>query len=75
MTTKLATSLPDEQVAAARQAVSEGRATWVSAYTASSLAKRIRNDQLTDLLADMATDTGTPTEEARQQARGALGLD
>jgi Arc/MetJ-type ribon-helix-helix transcriptional regulator len=75
MTTKLAISLPDEHVVAARQAVAEGRATSVSAYIADSLSERIRHDQITDLLADMAAESGPPSDDDRQWARSALGLD
>src|SRR5436853_131240 len=41
MTTKIAVSLPDEQVAAARRAVAEGRAPSVSAYVASARPARL----------------------------------
>ena len=68
-------SLPDDQVAAARRAVAEGRATSVSAYIADSLAQRQDYEDLTTLLADMAAETGIPTEEDRRWARTALGLD
>jgi Arc/MetJ-type ribon-helix-helix transcriptional regulator len=74
MTIKLAISLPDDLVAAARQAVSEGRATSVSAYIADAIADRARNDELTELLADMAAETGRPDDEDRRWARSALGL-
>lgn len=75
MTMKLAISLPDELVAAARQAVSDGRATSVSAYIADSVTDRIRHDQLTEFLADMAAEAGPPGDADRQWARSALGLD
>jgi Arc/MetJ-type ribon-helix-helix transcriptional regulator len=75
MTTKLAISLPDELVAAARQAVNDGRATSVSAYIADSVTDRIRHDQLTELLADMSAEAGPPDAADRQWARSALGLD
>ena len=74
MTSKLAISLPDEYVVAARQAVDEGRASSVSAYIAEALADRIRNDALTELLADMAAEAGPPDAEDRRWARSALGL-
>jgi Arc/MetJ-type ribon-helix-helix transcriptional regulator len=74
MTTKIAVSLPDDQVAAARRAVAEGRATSVSAYIADSLAQRQDYEDLTTLLADMAAESGVPTDEDRRWARTALGL-
>jgi Arc/MetJ-type ribon-helix-helix transcriptional regulator len=75
MTTKLAISLPDDMVAAARQAVSDGRASSVSAYIAEALADHVRHDELTDLLAEMAAETGAPDANDRRWARSALGLD
>lgn len=75
MTTKIAVSLPDEEVAAARLAVAEGRAPSVSAYVASALAQRSAYDDLAQLLAEMAAEAGPPTEEDRAWARRALGLD
>ena len=74
MTTKIVVSLPDEQVAAARRAVSEVRAASVSAYIAGALAERAGYDQLAALLADMAAESGPPSEEDRVWARRALGL-
>jgi hypothetical protein len=75
MTTKIAVSLPDDQVAAARRAVAEGRATSVSAYIADTLAQRQDDEDLTALLADMAAEAGPPTAGDRRWARTALGLD
>ncbi|MBV8560296.1 MAG: toxin-antitoxin system antitoxin subunit, partial [Acidimicrobiia bacterium] len=40
MTTKIAISLPDEVLAAARRAVREGRASSLSGYIAATLAER-----------------------------------
>ena len=75
MTTKIAVSLPDDQVAAARTAVAEGRAASVSAYVSEALARRSTEDELLQLL-DEDEATGTPTtEEHRAWAREALGLD
>ncbi len=75
MTTKIAVSLPDQQVTEARRAVAEGRASSVSAYIADSLGQRQEYEDLTALLADMAAEGGVPTEEDRRWARVALGLD
>lgn len=50
MTTKIAVSLPDEQVEIARMAVKAGRATSVSAYIAESIARRQREDSLAEQL-------------------------
>lgn len=74
MTTKIAVSLPDELVAAARLAVSEGRAASVSAFVAAALEERSRYGELADLLAEMASEAGPPTDRDRTWARQALGL-
>lgn len=75
MTTKIAISLPDEVLAAARQAVSDGQANSLSGYIASTLAERQDYEDLAALLAEMAAETGEPTSEDRRWARRALGLD
>ena len=75
MTTKIAISLPDEVVAAARQAVTDGRASSVSAYIAATLAERQDYEDLATLLADMAAEAGPPSTADRRWARRALGLD
>jgi Arc/MetJ-type ribon-helix-helix transcriptional regulator len=74
MTRKIAVSLPDELVAAARRAVHEGRAASVSAYVATALARQVREDDLTALLAEMRAEHGSPTVEDYAWADGALGL-
>lgn len=74
MTTKIAVSLPDELVDAARVAVAEGRATSVSAYVATAMADYAQSDDLALLLADMAAEKGLPTAQDRAWARQALGL-
>jgi Arc/MetJ-type ribon-helix-helix transcriptional regulator len=75
MTTKIAVSLPDELVAAARRAVSEGRASSVSSFIAMAIADKTHFDELEALLADMAAESGPPDENDRKWARSALGLD
>jgi Arc/MetJ-type ribon-helix-helix transcriptional regulator len=74
MTTKIAISLPDELVAAARQAVAAGRATSVSAFVADAIREHGRYEGLAELLAEMATATGAPTQADRAWARRALGI-
>ncbi len=75
MTTKIAVSLPDELVAAARQAVSQGHASSVSAFIASAVADKTRFDEVATLLADMAAESGPADDGDRRWARDALGLD
>lgn len=74
MTTKIAVSLPDEQVAAARAAVADGRAPSVSAYVSEALARRSAEEELLQLL-DNDDATGKPvTDQHRVWARQALGV-
>lgn len=75
MTTKIAVSLPDQVVLAARQAVADGRASSVSAYIAATLVERQDHEDLAALLAEMAAETGSPSPEDRRWARAALGLE
>jgi hypothetical protein len=75
MTTKVAISLPDDVLAAARQAVADGRANSLSGYIASTLAERQDYEDLAELLAEMAAESGGPSDEDRRWARRALGLD
>jgi len=72
---KIAISLPAEQVAAARQAVAEGRATSVSAYISDALARRDADEELQEMLAEIYANAGPPGEADRTWARQVLGLD
>lgn len=74
MTTKIAVSLPDELVAAARQAVADGRAASVSAFVADAIEQHGRYAELAALLSEMATEAGPPSDDDRAWARSALGL-
>lgn len=69
MTTKIAVSLPDEQVAAARRAVREGRAASVSGYVSAALAAHHERDSLRDLLDDLEREHGPVSEDAAAWAR------
>lgn len=75
MTTKIAISLPDELVVAARDAVADGRAPSVSAFIAEAIEEHGRYSKLSLLLAEMAAENGPPTAEDRTWARQALGLE
>jgi Arc/MetJ-type ribon-helix-helix transcriptional regulator len=74
MTKKIAVSLPDELVAAANRAVTDGRAASVSAYVASALARQVREDDLAVLVADMRAEQGPPTAEDYAWADAVLGI-
>lgn len=72
---KIAITLPEEQVAAARQAVADGRAPSVSAYISEALARRDADEELAETVAEIYADAGQPTEADRTWARRALGLE
>jgi len=71
---KIAITLPEEQVAAARRAVAEGRSPSVSAYISRALARRDADDELAEALAEIYAEAGQPTAADRAWARQALGL-
>lgn len=73
MTTgKIAVSLPAPQIAAAKQAVREGRAASVSAYVSEALARRQQDDELADLVAEWIAEDGQPSAEDYAWADGLL---
>jgi Arc/MetJ-type ribon-helix-helix transcriptional regulator len=72
---KIAITLPEEQVAAARQAVAEGRAASVSAYISQALARRDADEELAETMAEIYTESGRPTADERAWARRALGIE
>ena len=72
---KIAITLPEEQVAAARQAVAEGRAASVSAYISQALARRNADEELAETIAEIYAQTGEPSEEDRLWARRVLGIE
>jgi Arc/MetJ-type ribon-helix-helix transcriptional regulator len=70
---KIAITLPEDQVAAARRAVAEGRSPSVSAYISETLAHKAADDELTETVAEIYAKTGPPTAADRAWARQALG--
>ncbi|HEU0087070.1 MAG TPA: hypothetical protein VFQ77_05395 [Pseudonocardiaceae bacterium] len=69
---KIAVSLPEEQVVAARRAVAAGRAPSVSAYVSDALARAERENSLAELLADLDRELGEPSTAARAWAEQEL---
>jgi len=65
---KIAVTLPEELVQAARAAVRSGRAASVSAYVASALAERAKLDDLDGLLDEMLAGTGGSLTVAEREA-------
>ncbi|MFT4035062.1 MAG: hypothetical protein QM679_05770 [Patulibacter sp.] len=74
MTAKIAVSLPDEQVAAIRRAVEQGRAASVSGFISAAVARAEQEDSLSALLDDLDRELGPVGDEARAWADKALGL-
>jgi len=72
---KIAITLPEEQVEAARRAVAEGRAASVSAYISQALARRDADEELMEAIAEVYAQSGPPTNADREWARRALGLE
>ena len=72
---KIAISLPEEQVAAARRAVAEGRAASVSAFISQALARRDADEELAETIAEVYAESGRPSEEDRLWARRVLGIE
>jgi Arc/MetJ-type ribon-helix-helix transcriptional regulator len=73
---KIAITLPEEQVAAARQAVAEGRAASVSAYISQAIARRTAEEDMAQMIAEIYAETGgPPTEGERARARRELGIE
>ena len=72
---KIAITLPEEQVAAARQAVAEGRAASVSAYISQALSRRTAEEEMAEMIAEIYAESGQPTEEDRAWARRLLGVE
>lgn len=74
MTTKIAVSLPDDQVASIRHAVAEGRAPSVSGYISAALSRTEREHALTRLLDDLDRELGAVADDDLAWADTALGL-
>ncbi len=72
-TGKIAVSLPEPQIAAAKQAVREGRAASVSAYVSEALARCQQDDDLADLVAEWTAKDGVPSLEDYAWADAVLG--
>jgi len=72
---KIAITLPEEQVAMARQAVADGRAASVSAFISQALARRDADEEMAETIAEIYAESSQPTEEDRVWARRVLGIE
>ncbi|MGE4427839.1 MAG: toxin-antitoxin system antitoxin subunit [Solirubrobacteraceae bacterium] len=75
MTSKIAVSLPDEQVDAIRRAVAQGRAPSVSGFISAAVARAEREDHLARLLDDLDRELGEVSPADLAWADKALGLE
>ena len=64
---KIAVTVPEELVEAARRAVQSGRATSVSAYVTEALRERVQLDDLAALLDAMLAANGGPLTAAERR--------
>jgi Arc/MetJ-type ribon-helix-helix transcriptional regulator len=74
MTTKIAVSLPDHLVDAARAAVRDGQAPSVSAFVAAALSRHVRGGDLESLLDELEAEFGPVSPETLAWADSVLGL-
>jgi antitoxin ParD1/3/4 len=70
--TKIAVSLPDEQVAAIKRAVASGRARTVSSFISEAVERAQKEDSLAAVLADLDRELGEPSEQAQAWAQSEL---
>ena len=70
--TKIAVSLPDEQVAAIKRAVASGRARTVSSFISEAVERAQKEDSLAAVLADLDRELGEPSEQAQAWAQAEL---
>ena len=71
-TTKIAITLPEEQLARVHRAVRSGHADSVSGYIARALAEQEREESLRVLLDDLIAQHGEPTQQEKIWAKRAL---
>jgi hypothetical protein len=71
-TSKIAITLPKEQLSRVHREVRAGRADSVSGYIAQALAEQERRESLRELLDDLIAQHGPPEQEDVQWAKRAL---
>jgi Arc/MetJ-type ribon-helix-helix transcriptional regulator len=71
-TSKIAITLPKEQLARVRREVRAGKADSVSGYIARALEEQERRESLRELLQDLIAQYGKPNREEIQWAKRAL---
>ena len=73
-TTKIAITLPKEQLARVHRAIRAGQADSVSGYIAGVLAEQEREESLKTLVRDLIAEHGKPTKEETLWAKRALAV-
>ncbi|MPV50461.1 hypothetical protein GCG21_10690 [Pseudactinotalea sp. HY160] len=73
MRTRITVTVDEETAAAARAAVSAGRAPSVSAWVAQAIRDLSERERLADVLADLRAESGPATDEETAWARSVLG--
>jgi hypothetical protein len=71
-TSKIANSLPEEQLARVHREIRAGRAESVSGYIAQVLAEQERRESLLEVLGDLIAEHGEPSPEDIKWAKRAL---
>ena len=72
---KVTVSIPKETLAQARGAIRRGRARSLSAYFASAVQQKVKDDDLVAMLDEMLESTGGPLTPAEdREAERVLGL-
>jgi hypothetical protein len=71
-TSKIAITLPHEQLTRVHREIRAGRAESVSGYIARALAEQERRESLRDLLNDLIAQHGRPEQEDIKWAKRAL---
>lgn len=71
-TTKIAITLPEEQLAKVHRAIRAGRADSVSGYIVRALAEQERQESLRTLVRDLIAEHGEPTHQEVMWAKRAL---
>jgi len=72
-TTKIAITIPEEQLAKVHRAIRAGRADSVSGYITRVLEEQHRHESLRELVRDLIAQHGEPTREEVLWAERALG--
>jgi Arc/MetJ-type ribon-helix-helix transcriptional regulator len=73
-TSKIAITLPKDQLARVQREVRAGRADSVSGYIARALAEHERRESLRELIRDLIRQHGEPDREDVQWAKRALAI-